>query len=544
MKMNKKYAIGVLVVICVAAAGWFGMRAVETRTENSVAEALAAVSAHAKGIHYSLLSNILTLNDVEYTLSDQGIVRRGSIANVEVKGFNRKYVFTKSDASYNADELPIVAESITATGITDSTQFSGTKAEQKVEKVQLKGWYQRLGTLITLHALHKDDVAFFEELYRCRIDGMEVFNVSMKLTDPDLPPVQFSVEKISLPEGMQAPRNGKKVSPVSVRFDGIRFSDRKFFGELQRLELRDILAPEPAVLVELFRLSREMNELDDDVRYFAGNKLISDGMALLLKNYEGKVPISRVLVEGGSLSVQKKAGTEDVKPAVLSLAVKSFDYRWAMTENGAFKDSKNVSGLKINFPDTMEEADILSRYAPEGLIFNMTSDGLMEDDRLSVKARYELEGLCVLEWDTAMVGNVREVWDVILKNSSPAELEKFMYSVRVKNMNVMYRDSGLLSMGVELVARRNSWSVNDTLNFVTASLQELTQVEERPVRELGKALLEQFSQPGELAMTFAPEKPMNSLEVISVASMNPDALPVTFSSKSGDKTLREYLSKN
>ena len=55
--MNKKYAIGVLVVICAAAAGWFGMRAVETRTENSVAEALAAVSAHANEKWQHLIKN-------------------------------------------------------------------------------------------------------------------------------------------------------------------------------------------------------------------------------------------------------------------------------------------------------------------------------------------------------------------------------------------------------------------------------------------------------------------------------------------------------
>ena len=42
-------------------------------------------------------------------------------------------------------------------------------------------------------------------------------------------------------------------------------------------------------------------------------------------------------------------------------------------------------------------------------------------------------------------------------------------------------------------------------------------------------------------MTIAPEQPMNFMEALSLASGNPDALPVTFASKPGTKALKDYL---
>lgn len=542
--MNRKYAIGVLVLLCAGAAGWFGMRTVEKTTEQAVAEALASVPAQAREIRYSLLENTLTLKGVTYEFSGGDILRRGSVDSVEVKGFNRKYVFTKSDAPYRADDLPLVAEAIAATGIVDSMQMDGTKVEQRVEKVRLTGWYQRLGTLLTLNAQNRGDEAFFEELYRCRIDGMEIDGVSMALSEADAPSARIGVEEISFPDGMRAPRDGEKVAPVSVRFDGIHVSGKDFSGALRKLEFRDVLAPDPDVLAAFFRIFGEGDNFeDDDLRYLAENKLISDIENLLLKNYENRVPISRMLAEGGSLSLQDTPEEQGAKPAVFSMDMKSFDYRLSLTEEGAIRDATNLSGLKMNFPDSMEEADILSRYAPEGLILNVTSNSLLADDELSGKARYELEGLGVLEGSLDIVGDIRALQRAVLEGDPSGEVDRLMQSVRLKGMNVICRDSGLLPMSVEIAARWSGSTVENELKELSALLQKMAQDKERPVRECGAALLEQLERPGEFVMTIAPERPMNFMEIIALASMNPDALPVTFGSRPGEKALTDYLPK-
>ena len=542
--MNKKYVTAALVVICAGAAGWFGVHAVEKQTEQAVADALASVPAQAREIRYSLLENTLTLKGVTYEFPGDDVSRRGSVESVEVKGFNRKYVFTKSDAPYSPDALPMVAEAITASGIVDSTQMGGGKVEQRVEKVQLTGWYQRLGTLLALNAQHRGEVSFFEELYRCRIDGMEIDNVSMTLSEVGEPSVSVSVEEISLPGGVRAPRDGEKVAPVSVRFDGFHVAGKDFSGGLRKLEFCDVLAPEPAVLAEFFRMFRDVDALEDEeLRYLAENKLFSDIEDLLLKNYENRVPISRVLAEGGSFSMQDSPAEEGAKPAVLSMAMKSFDYRLSLTEEGAIKDATNLSGLKMNFPDTMEEADILSRYAPEGLVLNVTSNSLIGDDELSGRARYEMEGLGVLEGSLDLVGDIRALQRVLLEGDPSGEMNMLMQSVRLKGMNVVYKDSGFLPMSVEIAARWGDSTVENELKDVSALLQKMAQEKERPVRECGAALREQLERPGEFVMTIAPERPMNFMEIITLASINPDALPVTFGSKPGEKALTDYLPK-
>ena len=541
--MNKKYAIGALVVVCAGVAGWFGMRAVETRTEESVAEALASVPAKAREIRYSFLENTLTLNGVEYEFADAGLERRGSIESVEVKGFNRKYVFTRSDEPYNPDALPVVAESIAAEGIADRMTFGRTSVvEQKVEKVQLTGWYQRLGTLLSQRKEHMGEASFFEELYRCRIDGMEASGISMKLSDADMAPVNVNVGKIALIEGLRAPREGEKVSPVSLGFFGLRFSGRDFSGGLDTLELRDILVPEPEILAEFIRAGKRLDAVEEEDWFDAvGEKFVTDLELIVRKAYEDKMPVGRIFMEGGTFTVQDTPAGEGEKPSVFSMTMKSLDYRLSVPEKGACRYVTDLSGLKMTFPDTMEEYDILSRYAPEGLTLNATSDSLLGRDAFSGKARYELEGLGVLEGDMAFLGDIRGVLDAAVYGGAPSDLDALMNNLRIKGMNVVYRDSGLVPMSVEIAARWDDSTVENVLTDISGLLQKMTQEKERPVREFGSAMLVMCDQPGEFTMTVAPERPMNFTEAVMLASLNPDKLPITFSAKPGTKPLRDYL---
>ena len=71
----------------------------------------------------------------------------------------------------------------------------------------------------------------------------------------------------------------------------------------------------------------------------------------------------------------------------------------------------------------------------------------------------------------------------------------------------------------------------------------MAQEKERPVRELGTALLAMYERPGRISMTVSPEQPMNVTEAITLASLNPDALPLSFSAEPGNRPLRDYLPK-
>lgn len=541
--MNKKYVIGGVIVVCAGIAGWFGVRAVETQTEKAVAEALAVVPAEAREIKYSLLGNTLTLKGVTYKLSDEGFARKGSIDSVEVKGFNRKYVFTKSDAAYNPDSLPVVAESIAAAGIDDTVTLGETTVEQKADSVRLTGWYQRLGTLLSLHKEHKGEAAFFEELYRCRIDGMEASNVSIKLSEEKMSPVSLSVERIALVEGLRAPEAGEKVSPVSLGFFGLRGSGPDVSGALKTLEIRDIRMPEPELVAEFFKVSKRIDAVsEEDLFGDVGEQLFTEMDRIIGEAYRDNMPVGRIFMEGGSLNFQDTPEEKGAAPAVYSVAMKSFDYRLSMTEQGASRYVTDLSGLKMTFPKTMEEADIISRYAPDGLTLNASSDSLLSREACSGKVRYEVEGLGSLEGDMALQGDLRGLVNA-MTSGDRGELNGFMSSIRLKNVNLTYRDSGLLPMSVEIGARWSDSTVESELAELSMLLGKMAQEKERPVRELGEALRVMFENPGVMRMVIAPAQPMNFMEALTLASLNPDELPLTFSAEPGKKALRDYLPK-
>ena len=541
--MNKKYVIGGVIVVCAGIAGWFGVRAVETQTEKAVAEALAVVPAEAREIKYSLLGNTLTLKGVTYKLSDEGFARKGSIDSVEVKGFNRKYVFTKSDAAYNPDSLPVVAESIAAAGIDDTVTLGETTVEQKADSVRLTGWYQRLGTLLSLHKEHKGEAAFFEELYRCRIDGMEASNVSIKLSEEKMSPVSLSVERIALVEGLRAPEAGEKVSPVSLGFFGLRGSGPDVSGALKTLEIRDIRMPEPELVAEFFKVSKRIDAVsEEDLFGDVGEQLFTEMDRIIGEAYRDNMPVGRIFMEGGSLNFQDTPEGKGAAPEVYSVTMKSFDYRLSMTEQGASRYVTDLSGLKMTFPKTMEEADIISRYAPDGLTLNASSDSLLSREACSGKVRYEVEGLGSLEGDMALQGDLRGLVNAITSGDR-GELNGFMTSIRLKNVNLTYRDSGLLPMSVEIGARWSDSTVESELAELSMLLGKMAQEKERPVRELGEALRVMFENPGVMRMVIAPAQPMNFMEALTLASLNPDELPLTFSAEPGKKALRDYLPK-
>lgn len=539
--MNKKYIVGGL-VFWAGLSGYMGLRILESYTEDAVFAALSAVPAQAQEIRYSFLRNTLSLKGVEYELPDEKIMHKGTMESVEVTGFNRKCMFVKPNMPpYDPDALPIVAESVTATGIVDSVHVGHTKMEQRVERVELRGWHQRLGMLLDQHNQHNGEASFFEELYRCRIDGMELDKVISVIFEPETPPVRLAADKIMLSEGMRAPRGTEKVSPVSLRLSGVSISGRNFFGALQQLDLSRLVLLEPADMAEFLRLNRELDagdpkQMDEDT----ADALIDGMFEILAKHGQDRRPLSGLAMQGGTFAVRENRPGGGLGDVVLNMALKSLNCTMGMTADGKLRDDLTLSGLNLAFPSPGMFRNVFSRYAPNGLTLNATSSTLMGDDVLSGKVGYEVEGLGELEGELDLTGDVRSL-RAAMADLPDERLEELMQSVRLRRLNLDYRDSGLVPMVVELMACWHFDTPEEMLNKSLAMLKMLEQSPERPVRELCRALTEQLVAPGEFTMTMAPEQPMNFVEALSLASENPDALPVTFTSKPGAKALKDYL---
>lgn len=539
--MNKKYIVGGL-VFWAGLSGYMGLRILESYTEDAVFAALSAVPAQAQEIRYSFLNNTLRLKGVEYEIPDEKIMHKGTIESVEVTGFNRKCMFVKPNMpAYDPDALPIVAESITATGIVDNVHAGHTKMEQRVESAHLRGWYQRLGMLLDQHSQHNGEASFFEELYRCRLDGLELNNVTSVVSAPYRLPMRISVARIALSEGMRAPRGTEKAPSVSLLISGAGVAGSNVSGSFQQISLKNLRVLEPAAMAEFLRLNRELDAGDPkQVDEGSSDKLIDRMFEIFAKHGQDRRPLSGLAMQGGSFAVRENlpgGGSGDV---ILNMALKSLNCTMGMAADGGLRDDVTLSGLHFSFPKPGMFRDVLSRYAPDGLTLNATSSTLMGDDVLSGKVGYEMEGLGELEGKLDLTGDIRAL-RAAMADLPEKSLDGLMQSVRLRRLNLDYRDSGLVPMVVELMACWHFDTPEETLNEALVLLKMLEQAPERPVRELCRALTEQLAAPGEFTMTIAPEQPMNFAEALSLASGNPDALPVTFMSKPGTKAMKEYL---
>lgn len=538
--MNKKYIAGGL-VFWAGLSGYMGLRILESYTEDAVFAALSAVPAQAQEIRYSFLNNTLSLKGVEYELPDEAVMHKGTIESVEVKGFNRKCMFVKpSMPAYDADTLPIVAESISATGIVDKVHVGNTQMEQRIADVQVNGWYQRLGMLLDQRSRHKGEVSFFEELYRCRLDGLEVNDVRSVISDPELPvPVKVDMEKVALARGIAAPRGEAKVSPLSLYVAGVRFSGDRFSGGLQRMDVKDLLLPSPELMADLVAMQNadgapEGAAADGENAALSQEERLEAAVAELYEYYVKNLPVSLFGLQGLKVSLSEG-------PESMGIAVNGFSYTQAMEGEDVTKSSTDVSRLHLTLPRGGEPLlAVFSRYAPEGFVLNMKADIRTGKNDIVSTARYELEGLGGLEGECVYSGDLAALETMPLLLSEDAYLEA-MQKLQLKKLSAVYRDSGLLPLALEVFALEDSGSPEE---YAAMAVQIGREVERMPgsmFAELGKLMREQFTAPGEMSVAFTSETPRSFMELLSMALMDPASLPFSFGSTPGTKPLAEYL---
>ncbi len=545
--MDKKYIAGGF-IFWIGVSGYMGLRILESYTEDAVFAALSAVPAQAQEIKYSFLENSLMLKGVEYEFPDDKIMHKGTIESVSVKGFNRKCMFVKPGMPpYDADTLPIVAQGVTLQGVVDNLHVGKTKITQKVDEIKLEGWYQRLGMLLDQKSQHKGEESFYEEMYRCRIDELEMNSLAMEYVKPDAEPLHASVEKIALAGGIRAPRGIEKTSLVSMYLEGLRFSGRSdsgeaFSGGVQRMDIKDFLPPSPAVLAAFNKFSSEKEETLPEMTVSSVKKM-EQCLELFQKNYADRNPLSLFGMQGVNFAFGGDASQKDANSFTpFSLSVNGFSCMFSQLNAESRKNTVNLSALHINSPVFQNDA-VLKRYAAEGITLNMNSEAIAGAEDIVWKSRYELEGLGKMEGDLAVSGERELMQKLFGANMDSVDPYQLMQKIQVNRMNFTYDDSGLLALCVELSARRDGISPEEEQKELFHIVDELSEYSEKKAKELGNALREQFTSPGQFSIAFTPSKPMTFMKIGTMLFSSPDELPVFFASKAGEKPLKEYLKK-
>lgn len=523
--MNKKFIIAG-VMFWASLSGYMGLRVLESYTEDAVYAVLSVIPAQAQEIRYSFLTNALTVKGIEYEIPHDTIVHRGTIESVEVKNFARKIMFVKPNMPpYDADELPRVGESFTFTGIIDNVHAGQTVTERRIGSLDVKGWYQRIGMLLDRY--HRDGMTapFFEELYRVRVDEINASQFSYTMKRPDMKvPLSLSIDQVSVPGGIKAPRGTAKNTPMNLVFDRVLAHQGGTSASMGRIEARDVLFPEPAMMERLVALGQNGKAKQANAS--------EDVMNVLDETYAVQAPFSFASVQNVRLA------TENLKEDVtLSSASYALSYH-----NDGTTNSFRVSDLHIK-PEAFGEMERTIRdFAPEGLKLSFSSEGKSDSTSFQTDMNSEFSGLGKLVSKIALEGDFNQLKKLSLHSDlSKHDSLMALSSFKVKNLEASYADSGLLPLVIAVAAQRmqeNPQAIAGELSRIANGLA----ADPNPlVSQLGRAFTEQMQTPGELSVALSPERPIRMQEMLMMLLTEPEAIPLKVESRAGSKTMKEYL---
>ena len=542
--MKKAPIVGGVLLLAVL-AGWGGAHVFEGIVEKSVAGVLSGLSAQAGEIRYRLFGNTLTLKGVTYELPEQGgVVRKGSVEHAELEGMDRS-LLAGWTSSRRADALPLLAERIVVTGIRETRQQGRARMEQSVAEIRMQGWRQRLDVLLEEYSRNPCASSFYEELYRCRLDGLDISGVKVKLSEPGMTsPLTLELGKAGLSEGIAAPRGEEKVPPVSLYLSGLRLSGPDMFLSLPQMEMKRLLLPEPELMAEFVRLlSENLAQKKYAGAGTQGGKAASspveekpNALAVRLSTYYKTHPAySSVALKGANIAMSGFGYP-------FELSAEGFTRRLAMAEQGAVRSETELSRFRLSLPKEGDEMFLLlARHVPEGIFLSMSAETLKSDRAFSARWTYDVESLFRMEGEVSMQGDMDVMDGMMIAGADEEAYLALLREIRVEKLNVAYELSGIVALGVEYFARKKGMTPGQWAAGVTQEADKLSADPDRLLRELSAVIRSLLTAPGEVRLNFMPAQPMSMAAISEAFLSNPGSLPLSLSAKPGARPLADFF---
>ena len=510
-------------------SGYMGLRVLESYTEDAVYAVLTVVNAQAKEIRYNFLTDDLRVTGIEYEVPHDTIVHRGTIDNVEISKFHRKIMFVKPKMdAYAADELPRVGERFKIRGITDRVHKGQAVTETKVAEVDMRNWHQRVGMVLDHFARKGVGEAFFEELFRMHVEEFSASGIEMTHTDPALKTtISMRADHFSIPGGIPAPRGVEKTAPVNMVLDRVSVEQGDESVSVGRLDLRSLRAPEPDKMARIVELAKAVEEGKPEATS-------EEFLRTLYTSWDKYAPFGLI----GADNVIFKAG-KDAKP------VKVASLSYALNRNGeTWSDSLKCKGLSV--PELFKGMeDTVKRYSPEGLKLDITSKSTSDNKSVHSESSYIVPGLGKLDTVTSLEGEFGELRKLCISTDMD-KLDPFALAsgLKVQKLKVSYADSGLLPLILSGIAANVGMPPAVLAQEASTVAFGMATDGNVALRKLGTALGQQLLSPGEFELEFAPEKAMGLDEFTGLLLTNPASLPLAVTSKTGTKSMQEYLLEN
>ncbi len=517
--MNKKYVLAGF-LFWATVSGYMGIRILDSYTEDAVSAALTCIPATAREIKFSFFSKHLVLEGLQYEIPDEKVQRKGTIERIEVKGFNRKILFVMPKMpEYDPEHLPVVAESITATGITESRHENYARTEVGLDSLEIIGWRQRLGILLDRYARGGTDERFFEELFRCGMDRAQVTGLQIRQEDSRYTKtVHVRLGKVLLPDGITPPQRGEHFHPLRVFLEKPSYEDAGWHFSSGRLELLDLTPPSPPSL----------------------GKMNGFGLEKLLAAYaasEGHQPFrpafSKLYVDAGRLQAKNRGQAASLTG--LSLSV---DPAGAGT-----KIDMAVSEFHVPNDVLPQHAGSFDRHAPSGITGKLRVMGNLTGNRCVSSLEASLQGLGKLNVTASFSGDMDALFACALSQDRQPLFFKRLAEVRIERAKMIYEDSGLCALALDIAAKKEGMEPLGVLDALDA--QAAMELENNAVSgvvwDAASILREQLRAPGKVIAELAKGKSPTFAQLAFTALMQPAKLPIVISSAPGKKPMRSYF---
>ncbi|MBP3729954.1 MAG: hypothetical protein J6I40_00615 [Mailhella sp.] len=520
--MNKKYLLGGF-LFWAAVSGYMGMRILDSYTEDAVAAALASIPAQAKEIRFSFFNKTLEIDGLEYDIPDKKVQRKGSIEHIAVRDFNRKILFVMpSTPAYDPESLPKVAETVTVTGMTESSHEEYSKTNARLDLLEIKGWCQRLGLVFDRYARKGIGRDFFEELYRCRMDGVRAEGIDIKVEHTlESGSRHAYIKSVELPGGIVPLHKDGSAAPQRVLVQEASFGAEDAACSFSRCEVSGLLPPDPAML--------DSNEKDSGL--LPGLLWGYAPFAALEGPSDARPLFEKMELSGLSIKGDRFFGTADC--ALLSCIMSGGQNRCAL--------DMAAKALRWNQPWPEGWQDIIARYAPGGLKMDMGAQCGFSASECSLTSRCSLDKLGTLESLATLKGGTAEALRKILSGDADADLLKAFAGLRLHAARLSFADSGLAALALEAAAREAGM---DAQSYCAALEQRASMLAgdgnglDDQARRIFK---EQLAFPGEVAVELAPGAAPALSQLFLTALIKPARLPFKLSSRPGSRALRDYL---
>jgi hypothetical protein len=517
--MNKKYVLAGF-LFWASVSGYMGIRILDSYTEDAVTAALTCIPATAREVKFSFFSKNLVLEGLQYEIPDDKVQRKGTIDHIEINGFNRKILFVLPKMpEYDPAHLPAVAESIVATGITESRHENYARTEISLGSLELSGWRQRLGILLDRYARGGTDGRFFEELYRCGIDRVQASRLRVRQEDSrNKDAFQVMVDRVVLPSGITPPQNGENVRPLDVLLESPSCEGAGWHFSAGRLDLLGFTPPAPSSLGQMHGFDLE--------------KLLAACAA-----QAGEQPLARPAATTLRLDTCRLLAKDSGHAATLA----GFSMKVGPAEAGTGIDLA-LKELHIPTEALPQYAGSVERHAAGGIKCDLRFTGAFTGSGCVTSLEALLHGLGKLDLSASFSGDMHVLFSSALSQDRQQVFFKRLAEMRMERAKMTFEDSGLCALALEIAARKAGMEPLAFLEALDPRTGELEEgAEPDAMRDASRILQEQLHFPGTVTAELAQGRRPKLAQLALTALMQPAKLPIMLSSSPGKKPMRSFF---